>query len=56
MSKIISDAGIATTVILDCAVGAVMERVDMCLVGAEGVMENGGIVNKVPVHFSKNYN
>lgn len=23
-----------------------MERVDLCIVGAEGVMENGGIVNK----------
>ena len=27
--------------------GAIMEEVDLCLVGAEGVMENGGIVNKV---------
>lgn len=24
-----------------------MERVDIVIVGAEGVMENGGIVNKV---------
>jgi methylthioribose-1-phosphate isomerase len=24
-----------------------MDEVDLCLVGAEGVMENGGIVNKV---------
>ena len=24
-----------------------MDRVDLCLCGAEGVMENGGIVNKV---------
>jgi translation initiation factor eIF-2B subunit alpha len=24
-----------------------MEEVDLCLVGAEGVMENGGIVNKI---------
>jgi translation initiation factor eIF-2B subunit alpha len=35
-------------VIVDAAVGAIMEEVDLCLVGAEGVMENGGIVNKVP--------
>ena len=33
--------------ILDSAVGAIMEEVDLCLVGAEAVMENGGIVNKV---------
>lgn len=41
------DAGIPTKVILDCAVGALMEQVDLCIVGAEGVMENGGIINKV---------
>ena len=35
------------TTIADSGVGYVMERVDLCLVGAEGVMENGGVVNKV---------
>ncbi len=35
------------SLILDCAVGPAMETADMCLVGAEGVMENGGIINKV---------
>ncbi len=39
--------GIPVTVIPDSAVGSVMSRVNLCLVGAEGVMENGGIVNKV---------
>jgi translation initiation factor eIF-2B subunit alpha len=42
-------AGIPTLLIADCAVGTYMERVDLCIVGAEGVMENGGIVNKVVV-------
>lgn len=42
-------AGIPTSLISDCAVGIAMEKVDLCLVGAEGVMENGGIVNKVLV-------
>jgi translation initiation factor eIF-2B subunit alpha len=42
-----ADAGIPTTVVLDSAMGYVMERVDMVLVGAEGVVENGGTVNKV---------
>lgn len=46
-AKIFTDAGIPTTVILDAAVGKYMEHCDLCLVGAEGVMENGGIVNKV---------
>jgi translation initiation factor eIF-2B subunit alpha len=41
------EAGIPTKVITDSAVGAFMDEVDLCLVGAEGVMENGGIVNKV---------
>ena len=39
--------GIPTSIVLDCAVGAVMDQVDLCLVGAEGVMENGGIINKL---------
>lgn len=44
-----ADAGIPTTVVLDSAMGYVMESrsVDMVLVGAEGVVENGGTVNKV---------
>ena len=29
--------------------GMAMEMVDLCIVGAEGVMENGGIVNKVSI-------
>ena len=41
-------AGIPTTVVLDSAMGYVMERhVDLVIVGAEGVVENGGIVNKM---------
>ncbi|XP_043208781.1 translation initiation factor eIF-2B subunit alpha-like isoform X3 [Amphibalanus amphitrite] len=40
-------AGIDCTVILDAAVAYSMESVDCVLVGAEGVVENGGIVNKI---------
>ena len=29
-----------------------MEKVDMVLVGAEGVVESGGIINKVHTHVS----
>ena len=48
-AKRYADVGIPTTVVLDSAMGCIMEmkRVDMVLVGAEGVVENGGIVNKV---------
>lgn len=38
---------IDVTVVLDSAVMRILEKVDVVLVGAEGVVENGGIVNKV---------
>ncbi|NXB91147.1 EI2BA factor, partial [Vidua chalybeata] len=38
---------IPVTVILDAAVGYIMEKVDLVLVGAEGVVESGGIINKI---------
>ncbi|GLV31113.1 eukaryotic translation initiation factor 2B subunit alpha [Carabus blaptoides fortunei] len=38
---------IPCTLILDSAVGYVMEQMDFVMVGAEGVVESGGIVNKV---------
>jgi len=41
------NANIPTTVVLDSAMGYIMERVDMVLVGADCVMENGGTVNKI---------
>lgn len=41
------DANIPCTLVLDSAVGYVMERVDLVLVGAEGVVESGGIINLV---------
>ncbi|XP_005097806.2 translation initiation factor eIF-2B subunit alpha [Aplysia californica] len=39
--------GIPTTVILDAAVGYIMERVQLVMLGAEGVVESGGIINKI---------
>lgn len=41
------DAGIPTKFIMDNAVGVIMEEVDLCVVGAEGVAENGGIINEI---------
>ncbi|NWZ43598.1 EI2BA factor, partial [Brachypodius atriceps] len=38
---------IPVIVILDAAVGYIMEKVDLVLVGAEGVVESGGIINKI---------
>lgn len=40
-------SNIPTTVVLDSAMGYVMESVDIVLVGAEAVVENGGCVNKI---------
>lgn len=39
--------GISVTVILDAAVGSIMERINFVLLGAEGVVESGGIINKI---------
>lgn len=38
---------IPTTVVLDAAMGYIMDSVDIVLVGAEAVVENGGCVNKL---------
>lgn len=47
MLKDLKSAGIHCTLILDSAIGYVMEQVDFVMVGAEGVAESGGIINKV---------
>lgn len=40
-------AGIDCTLILDAAIGYVMESVDFVMVGAEAVVESGGIINRI---------
>ncbi|KAL6268822.1 translation initiation factor eIF-2B subunit alpha [Pogonomyrmex barbatus] len=47
MCQSLTKLGISCTVILDSAVGYVMEQVDMVMVGAEGVAESGGVINKI---------
>lgn len=47
MAEDLGKSGIQCTVILDAAVGMIMERVDFVLLGAEGVVESGGIINKI---------
>lgn len=46
-AQLYAKAGIPTTIVLDSAMAYVMEKVDMVIVGAEGVVENGGIINKI---------
>lgn len=43
----LKNAGIECTLILDAAIGYIMESIDIVLVGAEGVVESGGIINRV---------
>lgn len=38
------------TLISDSTVGTIMDKMDMVLVGAEAVVENGGVINKVRFH------
>ncbi|KAI9099342.1 hypothetical protein DFS34DRAFT_66668 [Phlyctochytrium arcticum] len=40
-------ANIPAELILDSAVGFIMDRVDIVLVGAEGVVQNGGVINQI---------
>lgn len=40
-------SNIECTVILDSSIGYIMDQVDMVMVGAEGVVESGGCINKV---------
>lgn len=47
MCKELEAANISCTLILDSAVGYIMEQVDFVIVGAEAVVESGGIINKV---------
>lgn len=38
---------IECTLILDASIGYLMETIDFVFVGAEGVMESGGIINRI---------
>lgn len=47
MVQDLQEAGIDCTLILDSATGYVMESVDFVMVGAEAVVESGGIINRI---------
>ncbi|KAJ3257093.1 Translation initiation factor [Boothiomyces macroporosus] len=38
---------VEAALIADAAIGYIMEKVDMVLVGAEGVVRNGGVINQI---------
>lgn len=47
MAEELRKMNIPCTVILDSAIGYVMEQMDIVMIGAEGVVESGGVINKV---------
>ncbi|CAB1319800.1 unnamed protein product [Coregonus sp. 'balchen'] len=47
MADKLQKLNIPVTVVLDAAVGYIMEKVDLVIVGAEGVVESGGIINNI---------
>ncbi|XP_026115790.1 translation initiation factor eIF2B subunit alpha [Carassius auratus] len=47
MAQKLRNLNIPVTVVLDAAVGYIMEKVDLVIVGAEGVVESGGVINKI---------
>ncbi|CAG8439152.1 13292_t:CDS:2, partial [Acaulospora colombiana] len=49
-TKLLLKAGVPATVIYDAAVGYIIDKVDAVFVGAEGVVENGGLINAVSHH------
>jgi len=46
-ARALDELGIPTTLILDSGAAYAMDKADMVLVGAEAVVENGGVVNKL---------
>lgn len=47
MARALDGVGIPTTLVLDSGAAYCLDRVSLVLVGAEGVVENGGIINKL---------
>lgn len=47
MCDLLSEAGIKNQLVMDASIGIYLEKVDMVMVGAEGVCASGGILNKV---------
>jgi translation initiation factor eIF-2B subunit alpha len=47
MCESLNKIGVSCTLILDAAIGPIMEKIDFVLLGAEGVVESGGIINKI---------
>ena len=46
-ARLLREHGIPVEVILDVAVGHYIRKASMVLVGAEGIVESGGLINQV---------
>jgi len=46
-AKILEEAKIPVTIVMDSAVAYIMDSIDLVIVGSEGIVENGGIVNQI---------
>ncbi|CAG8567431.1 11817_t:CDS:10, partial [Scutellospora calospora] len=46
-TEVLCKAGIPATIIYDTVVGYIIDKVDAVFVGAEGVVENGGLINAI---------
>ena len=46
-AKALEQSGINVKIVLDSSVACTMEQIDLVLVGAEAIVESGGIINKV---------
>jgi len=47
MVKELKEIGIPCTLVLDASIGYIMSEINHVLLGAEGVVESGGILNRV---------
>ena len=46
-AKTLQESKVPVKIVMDSAVAYIMDKVDLVLVGAEGIVESGGIINKV---------
>eukprot|EP01016_Furgasonia_blochmanni_P042944 TRINITY_DN5759_c0_g1_i6.p1 TRINITY_DN5759_c0_g1~~TRINITY_DN5759_c0_g1_i6.p1 ORF type:complete len:283 (-),score=53.76 TRINITY_DN5759_c0_g1_i6:104-952(-) len=47
MCKLFTEKNVSTKLVIDAAAAYALEEVDLVLVGAEAVVENGGIINRI---------
>lgn len=45
--KSLAQEGISSTLVMDSSIAYIVDKIDMFIVGSEGVVENGGLINQV---------